>query len=301
MESIFTEEKLPTWKALRNSLLSTHFPMRRPKFMSLDSYKLIHVWVDDNGKAIKKSVGKRDEEAYFIFTSEQYTGQAQLACSLEEVQSELTINFAKSPQVKLKTMMLGEFVRELATEPKVCAIKVNPVLVDLGKDEGQMYFCEEVLFAPHFDETTKKYLLTDPDMAKALLSVSEQDQSRFGIELVFYMLSGRELPDGKEEREKILRKKLEEMSFILPRVPIKKGSGSFLTVILNLDSEIQESAFIREYKLFDNHSDPLFVTSSFKLLTGQLEEIHYNGDQIDTIFTPMIQWQESKHNRRVNQ
>lgn len=289
------EKKTPRWKHLRNSLLSTHFPLRRGTYNSLDSYKLVYVWVDENNQPIKNAIGDYDVESYFVFTNEQLTGQVDEVNSFEEIQTQMPISFAKSSNVKLRTMMLGEFVRLLDSDSKIPAIKVNPVRVNLGGDFGEIFMCEEVLFAPYYDQTTKKYLLTDPDMAKALLAIREKDQHRFGIELVFYMISERELPDEKEDREKALRKRLEEMAFVLPRVPIKRGSGSFLTVILNLDNEIEESAFIREYKMFDNYSDPLFVTSSFKLMTGQLEEIHYDGMQIDTIFKPMIQWQESRH------
>ena len=77
-----------------------------------------------------------------------------------------------------------------------------------------------------------------------------------------------------------------------PRVPIRRGSGSFLGILLNLENDLEERAFIRDYPMFDEYSDSIFVTSQLKILSGTLEEIHYNGDQIDTIFGPLIRWQK---------
>ena len=78
-----------------------------------------------------------------------------------------------------------------------------------------------------------------------------------------------------------------------PRVPIKKGSGSFLAVLLNLENDLEERAFIRDYSMFDDYSDSIFVTSKLKMLSGNLEEIHYDGNSIDTIFGPIINWQRT--------
>ena len=134
--------------------------------------------------------------------------------------------------------------------------------------------------------------MTDPADAKALLAIDSRDQKRFGIEFVFYMITNSSMPAEGEERSSEIRKKIEQLAFLAPRIPMKKGSGTFLMVVLNLENEIEEQAFIREYKMFDSYCNVLFVTSSLRLLTGQLDEIHYNGDSIDTIFYPMITWQK---------
>lgn len=67
-----------------------------------------------------------------------------------------------------------------------------------------------------------------------------------------------------------------------------------MAIILNLDNVLEERAFIREYKTFDDYADVIFVTSDFKMMAGNLEPIAYDGDQIDTIFTPLIYWQTQK-------
>ena len=108
------------------------------------------------------------------------------------------------------------------------------------------------------------------------------------------MITNRGLSDDPEKRQKELKEKIDELSFCLSKVPMKKGSGTFFAVILNLDNGLEERAFIREYKTFDPYADVIFVTSDFKMLTGNLEPIAYDGEQIDTIFMPMIQWQKNR-------
>jgi hypothetical protein len=41
------------------------------------------------------------------------------------------------------------------------------------------------------------------------------------------------------------------------------------------------------------------VTSKLKLYSGALEEIHFNGQKIDTIFKPLISWQASRQRERA--
>ncbi len=57
---------------------------------------------------------------------------------------------------------------------------------------------------------------------------------------------------------------------------------------------MEESAFIRSYKTFDTYADVIFVNSNLELLTGDLTPIPYDGNQIDTIFAPIIYWQKSQ-------
>ena len=63
--------------------------------------------------------------------------------------------------------------------------------------------------------------------------------------------------------------------------------------LLNLENDLEERAFIRDYSMFDDYSDSIFVTSKLKMLSGNLEEIHYDGNSIDTIFGPIINWQRT--------
>jgi hypothetical protein len=287
--------EMPDWRILQKEILNSHFPFYQREYRSLDSYSLVHVLVDEEERPVKLKGQDEDVSSFMVFTSAHLVSRVSRPHSWEEAQGNIIEEIGLEsaiPKTHIKTIMLGELVFELRNEKVPSSIKINPLLLEVAKGVGPFYFCDEVLFAPILDNVTKKFLISDPQDAKALLGMNPDDQSRFGIEIIFYMITNRDLPDEREERENILKEKIEEMAFMAPRVPLKKGSGSFLTIILNLENEIEEKAFIRDYKMFDNYSDPIFVTSGLKLLTGKLEEIHYNGAQVDTIFTPLINWQK---------
>ncbi len=231
--------------------------------LKLETYALVEVLVDQAQKpvALSESAGVRE---YALFTS------IDRKLPLREGQSYLTF-------------MLGDLIRAVADDKKPQVILINPTS-ELSADE--------VLFAPCFDPLTQKYMMTDPEDGVALLAIRPEDQARYGIEMVFHVLNHKTLIEDREQREALLQQKIRELSFFVPRVPIKKGSGSFYCVLLNLENSMEETAFIREYKTFDDYSDVIFVTSDLKILTGELDSISYDGDQIDTIFTPVIGWQQ---------
>lgn len=231
----------------------------------LGTYELVEVLVDHAGRpvALNEAAGVRE---YALFTA------LDRKLPLAEGQSYLTF-------------MLGDFIRTIADEKKPQVALVNP-REDLSADE--------VLFAPCFDPLTQKYMMTHPDDGVALLAIRSEDQSRYGIEMVFHVLNHKALIEEREQREALLQRKIRELSFFVPRVPIKKGSGSFYCVLLNLENSMEETAFIRQYKTFDDYSDVIFVTSELKILTGELDSIAYDGEQIDTIFTPVIGWQQGQ-------
>lgn len=288
---ITSEKRTPVFKKLKALMLSNTIEGYRLHYKNLDSYSLVYVWVDEDGKPLKVGTNTEDVKSYSVFSSEHLAIRVQRPFTFAELKEE-SIDGARIKEVTLKMMMLGELVDVLAkSESRPQVIKINPVLVEEKKGVEPLYFAEEVLFTPVFDNFTKKYLLTDPNEAKALLALSPNDQERFGIELCFYMLSSRTWPEERESREEILQNKLEEMVFVLPRVPMKRGSGTFLVIILNLENQWEEMAFIRDHKTFDQYGDIVFVTSSLKMMTGKLEEIAYDGTSIDTIFLPLIRWQ----------
>ncbi len=290
LEFIMELKNTPQWKILKREILSKEFSGYSNKAKNLNSYQLVHVLVDaqTNSPIIEKQ-NPNDSDSYIVFTDPSLASRLETTLTKEEV---ATKRFdLQAPKRNLKVMMLGQFIEELKHHNKVTTIKVNPLYVEAGKGMEAFLYAEEVLFAPQFDETTQKYILTDSDDAMALLAIRPEDEKRFGIEVIYYLITTRGLPDEQEDRERILKDKIEELAFMAPRVPIRKGSGSFLAVLLNLENDLEEKAFIREYPMFDDYSDSIFVTSALKMYSGQLEEIHYNGDKIDTIFAPLIKWQ----------
>jgi len=238
--------------------------------LKLSSYDLVQVIVGSDREPLLTRANKSDVSCALAFTTE---AKAR--------------DFLKKSEGSLTTMTIIYLSDLLKENGEVSSIKINPTMVN---DE---LVCENVLFSPTFDSFTQKSLMTNPGEAKALLAVNAKDEKRFGIELTFYILTNRQLAANGELRQNQLKEKIEELAFIAPRIPMRKGSGSFLVVVLNLENEFEENAFIRDYKMFDDHSNVLFVTSSLRLLDGHFNEIHYNGEQIDTIFNPMIKWQRA--------
>ena len=213
--------------------------------------------------------------------------ETEVACALAFSTEAKGREFLKGSEGSLLPMTVVYLCEELQNDSKVSYIKVDPRL-----EEGQL-FCDNVLFSPLFDSFTQKSLMTNPGDAKALLALNAKDEKRFGMELTFYVVTNHQLAESGELRQKQLKEKIEELAFTAPRIPMRKGSGCFLIVIINLENEFEENAFIRDYQMFDEHSNVLFVTSSLRFLDGHFNEIHYNGEQIDTIFGPMVNWQKN--------
>ena len=288
----------PAWRILKSEIIKEEGYL--PFSGNLGSYDLVQVLVDDTGKPLFFKSNERDIASAHIFTRPDLGARIKGQWSKEDLLSG-AIDLGPHEEVLLKTMMLGELVNMLKKNAPLTSIKVNAVSIQLKGESDPFLFCEQVLFAPQMDDFTQKLLLTDPEDARALMAINPEDQKRFGIKMVFYMLTERDLPEEREERENILRNRIEELAFIAPRTPIAQGSGSFLAVLLNLENEIEERAFIRDYPMFDEHSDLIFVTSKLKLYSGALEEIYFNGEKIDTIFTPLISWQANKRRNKTLQ
>ena len=284
------ENRLAGWQLLKQQVLSEYLEGYVNSYTELNYYSLVYTPVDDEGKPLLIDTSFTKADAFFIFTDIALARRMEEPVLLSEVRKDNYSNGLLTSEIKLKPVMLGELIETLKSNTKPTPIKVNPVLVSI--DDKSTLMCEEVVFSPAFDSFTGKLLMTDFSDARALLAVDARDQNRFGIELVFYMVTNRSILKEGEERGLEVRQKIEELAFLSSRIPMKRGSGTFIIVVLNLENEIEEQAFIRDYKTFDDYSNVLFVTSSLRLLTGHLKEIHYNGDSIDTIFMPMIEWQK---------
>lgn len=283
------------WKRLKTELIAQRFPMletERPT--DLGFYELVYAAVDEQGQPKLFQAGPEDTPSFLAFTHPDFLER------MEQARSESSLLMgnkswpahAFSKQFCLKPFMLGDLTTGFNQTKQITPVKVNPIR--LGTNNGEITVAEEILIAPIYDEVTKKYMLTDPDEALALLAIRPEDQERMGMEMVFYSITNKSLPEEKESRERELRERIEQLSFYAPRVPLRKGSASVLCVLLNLENAMEEVAFIRSYKTLDRYSDILFVTSSLEILTGELESIPYDGEQIDTIFMPIIEWQKNR-------
>lgn len=280
------------WKFLKEDLIKSRFldfPLQRKE---LGFYDLIDLLVDEDDRPVLAQANEKEVASYLAFTRPELLSRALRARPYKDIQS--TPPHAElGAQSKLKTFMLGDLVNSLSDSTRPMALKLNPILVEDGSI--QRYVAEDIVIIPLFDEVTQKYLICDSEDALALLAISPEDQNRLGMEMVFYSITNKFLPEEKEQREKVLKEKIDELAFLCSRVPLRKGSGTFICVLLNLENPMEEAAFIRDYKTFDDHTDLIFVTSELEILTGELERIPYDGHSIDTIFMPLIRWQRGQH------
>ena len=237
--------------------------------LGLNFYSLVEVPVDKDQQPIKL------DDNYLAFTNRSKARKIKI------------------DYVDFKTFMLGDLTRELASSSKLQFIRINPFNI------GEIVDQEEVTVVPIFDKLTQKYLISPAEEALSLLAIDNADEKRFGIKFVFYSITNKFLPETYPEREKVLQEKIQELAHIIPRVPIERGSGSFICILLNLGNVMEETAFIRNYETMDPYSDILFVNSNFKILTGNLSPIVYDGSTIDTIFRPMISWQQSNRKEEL--
>jgi hypothetical protein len=286
------------WTKLKQQLIAQRFPLVEKKMGILGYYDLVHVAVDEKDTPQTIQMGPEDVPSLLVFT------QRELVSRMTHAQAESNLLGLKPDQpfagkhqpLTLKPFMLGDLIARKNDSKRALPIKINPLRVTLPG--GDITMAEEIVFVPLFDTVTQKYLMTDPEEALALLAIRPEDEERLGMATVFYSITNKNLPDEKEEREARLRSRIEELAFYAPRIPMRRGAASVICVLLNLENAMEEVAFIRSYKTFDPYTDIIFVTSSLEILTGELETIPYDGEQIDTIFIPIVEWQR---NKRLNQ
>lgn len=282
------------WKKLKHQLLGHRFPLIEKAMGELGFYDLVHVAVDANEEPLHYSAGPEDVPSLLVFTTRDLIHRmikGQEEASLLGLKQDRAI-MDKMQSFSLRPYMLGDLIAGQNSDKHPCPVKINPLRLSLP--QGDISMAEEILFIPLFDDVTQKYMMTDPEEALALLAIRPEDEERLGMQTVFYSITNKNLPEEKEERETALRAKIEELAFYAPRIPLKRGSASIICVLLNLENAMEEVAFIRSYKTFDHYTDIIFVTSSLEILTGELESIPYDGEQIDTIFMPIVEWQKKK-------
>jgi len=282
------------WQKLKRELIAGRFPLHKKQERQLGFYDLVFVASDSEGAPLFFQSGPQDVGSFLAFTSPELIermNNPKTEFALQGFDSNELVKKRRDNSFNLRPYMLGDLITTHNNSTNYQAIKINPLC--MTTPEGEITLAEEVVFIPLFDNITKKFMMTHPEEALALLAIRPEDQERLGMEIVFYSITNRSLSDDKELRESQLRQKIEELAFLAPRIPVKRGSASLICVLLNLENAMEEVAFIRNYKTFDPYTDIVFVTSGLELLTGELESIQYDGEQIDTIFMPLVNWQKA--------
>jgi hypothetical protein len=288
MESFFSfNAPTPHWKELKSSLIRENFSQITPQSNgSLGHYDLVYVPVNDQGEFLTLA-----KDFYFFFTRPELSQWVSRPYKIQEIGN---VGETERAPLNFQRFMLGEFLEQVRSQEIPVPIAQNPVQIWKGEDSSKLYF-ENIIYSPLKDNHTGQLMMTSPEDAKALYAISPKDHKRYGLEIVFHCIGQRELPLDLEERAAFLKDKIEELSFYSTRVPMKKGSASYYIVIINLENDLEESAFIRPYRAFDQHTDFLFVKSNLQVLDGDLELVPYSPHNIDGIMGPIIDWQRNRH------
>ena len=260
------------WKELKSF---THRKKETPSF-----YDIVYIVYQEDGSVLKLQLSE-NLKVPVIFTD-----ISKIANMLDPQLSYIP------PHLKYKPIMVGELI-ELFEKEKL----PTPLIINPYKKEGNIYEFDNSLFLPIKDAHTKKLLLTDPEEAGALYAINPVDQKRFGLEFVFYIQTQSQLPIDDLERAKVLKEKIELLSYVVPRTPVRRGSSSFFVIILDLENEMEETAFIRPYKTMDSYTNLIFLDSNYDLKTGELESIPYISQTVDELFNGLIKWDHLKRRR----
>ncbi len=188
---------------------------------------------------------------------------------------------SNSGENNVVAIMLGKLIQETCSDE--C---IN--LIGLNYNEGKF---DNFVFIPFFDKLTKQYLISPTDESIALLSIDQKSHRHMGVQATFFSINNKYMPEDTENRGESLGSIVEDLSFMIPRISQPKGSANILCLLLNLENKVEEKAFIRMYKTLDEYTEVLFVTSELKLQTGDLEDIEYNGANLEGIYTPIIKRQ----------
>lgn len=182
---------------------------------------------------------------------------------------------------RIRPITVGMLCREMKTK------SIEVVGLNMSKDHQSF---DEFIFIPPFDEVTGQYILSPRDEAISLLSIDNESHRFMGVEATFFSITNKALVTfDSEERQEYLDNLIDNLSFIIPRIPQPKGSANIICLLLNLENSIEERAFVRDYPTFDIYSEVLFVNSKLELLTGNLKPIEYDGASLEGIYLPLIE------------
>ncbi|MGI4993803.1 hypothetical protein ACRXCV_14280 [Halobacteriovorax sp. GFR7] len=161
-------------------------------------------------------------------------------------------------------------------------------VIGLNKNSSDRF--EEFIFVPPYDKLTCQYILSPRDETISLLSIDNESHRFMGVEATFFSITNKTMVTyGQEQRDEYLNNLIENLSFIIPRIPQRRGSANIICLLLNLENSIEEKAFIRDYPTFESYTEVLFVNSNLELLTGNLTKIEYDGASLEGIYLPLIE------------
>ncbi len=255
-----------------------------------------------NGKQLNASILAKN-----LIDSEQAKNDLSFYDIVYVIQNDTKTSFKKS-QVEGIQVTLAFTNRELCQKHTLDSDRVRAITVGMlcketksnsieviGIDLNEANQFDDFIFAPPYDELTGQFIISPRDEAISLLSIDNESHRFMGVKATFFSITNKALVTmGLAEREEYLNELIDNLGFIIPRIPQPKGSANIICLLLNLENPIEERAFVRDYPTFDSYTEVLFVNSELDLLTGDLTKIKYDGASLEGVYLPLI-----KRNKEV--
>mgnify|MGYP001292829562 CR=1 FL=1 len=243
------------------------------KYRNLSYYTVVNVLLDRSSKAI-------------ITVNE--TGNSITAFAYTE-KPELTDN-----NLITEEYSIGELTSLLSSNKVTTFVKINPH----SYNADTINTCEDVIYCPLLDKTSKQLTITSLNQTLPLIAINHSKVKLMNFEAVYGFFRESDLPNDREGRTECILKMINFIKLAAKKTPIKFGSSSVICVFLDFEDPIEENQFIQNYDLMDSYTNIIFVNSQLEIINTYRQKIKYDGDKIETILLPIIEWQKNNNPAR---
>ena len=211
--------------------------------------------------------------------------------NIDQLGINVTLAFT-TKQLSTQIAQEGERVRAITVGMLCREIKTDSIEV-IGLNFNLEAF-EDFIFAAPFDKLTGQYIISPRDEAISLLSIDNESHRNMGVKATFFSITNKALEViPQDKRKEYLNTLIDNLSFVIPRIPQPKGSANIICLLLNLENTMEERAFVRDYPTFEDYTEVLFVNSELELLAGDLSKIKYDGASLEGVYLPLIERQKN--------
>ena len=260
-------------KKIRFSEQKNSIRQQRP-YHALSYYSVVYALTKKSGEIFLTT------EANGSYTAFAFTSQDHFQKTCSEHLDDYT----------LMEYTVGELSNSLEHESNITLIKINADSINAN----EINICDQIIISPIKDKLSGQRTITEGDKTLPLVALDRNKVQKMGFEAVYGFFRQEELRSDDSRTEDILQM-IDFIEFTAKRTPIKFGSSSIVCLFLDFENPIEENQFIREYQLMDSFSNVLFVNSNLELINSYKQRIQYDGDQMQTILMPIIEWQRSNN------